>query len=114
MSWVEELTPDDEIDVEIVYPDFFVNYNIATMKKYAAAISHLCKGAAILGQSNVEFTVEEITIPQVYSIEDAMKCFGIKMAHKSGKLLDGTRYTYFCADLTGLKEMLENGEFESV
>jgi hypothetical protein len=41
-----------------------------------------------------------------------MRHFGIEMTHESGKLPDGTRYTYFYADLTGLKEILENGELE--
>ena len=41
MSWVEELTPDDEVEVEIIYPPAYVEHNIATLKKYASGISHL-------------------------------------------------------------------------
>lgn len=49
MNWVEELKPDDDVTVEIIYPQFYVNYNMATTRKFSAAIAHYCKAAAVLG-----------------------------------------------------------------
>lgn len=114
MSWVEELTPDDEVNVEIILPKAYVDMCVSTMKKYAKGIAHLCKGAALLGDDDTEFLVFDILIEQVLCIEEVMRHFGVEMTHESGKLSDGTRYTYFYADLTELKEMLENGELESM
>ena len=110
MSWVEDLTEDDEFTVEIRLPKEYVDYNIQGMKKYAAGISHLCKGAAILGDDETEFLVYDMTMMQVVSIEETMKLFGIEMTHECGKLPNGTRWVYFYADLRGLKEKMESGE----
>ena len=112
MSWVEELKPEDEVTVEIIYPPAYVEYSMSTIRKYSAGISHLCKGAALLGEDDTEFLVFDMTILQVITIEEVMRHFGIEMTHESGKLSDGRRWTYFYADLTGLKEKMENGELE--
>ena len=114
MGWVEELKPDDEVKVEIIYPPEYVEYSLKTIRQYASGISHLCKGAAILGDDDTEFLVCGMTVLQVITIEEIMRRFGVEMEHESGKLSDGTRWTYFYADLKGLKENLENGEFEAV
>ena len=45
MNWVEELTPDDDVEVEIIYPKFYVDHNMATMKKYSAAAAYYCRAA---------------------------------------------------------------------
>ena len=103
---------DDELSVEIRFPKAYVDHNISTMKRFSSGISHLCKGAALLGEDETEFLVFGMTIMQVVTIEEAMKNFGIEMTHDSGKLEDGKRWTYFYADLKGLKEILENGEAE--
>ena len=39
MSWVEELKPDDEVEVEIIYPKAYVDHNIFTMRRYAKRIT---------------------------------------------------------------------------
>lgn len=114
MGWVEELTPDDDVTVEIRFPKEYVDFNIEGMKKYSAGISHLCKGAAILGEDDTEFLVYDMTIMQVLSIEEVMRQFGIEMTHEHGKLPDGTRWTYFYADLRGLLEKLKEGELPNV
>ena len=110
MGWVEELKPDDEVEVEIIYPPAYVEYSLKTMRQYASGISHLCKGAAILGDDDTEFLVYDMTMMQVVSIEETMKLFGIEMTHECGKLPNGTRWVYFYADLRGLKEKMESGE----
>ena len=110
MSWVEELKPDDEVEVEIIYPPAYVEYSLKTIRQYASGISHLCKGAAILGDDDTEFLVYDMTMMQVVSIEETMKLFGIEMTHECGKLPNGTRWVYFYADLRGLKEKMESGE----
>ena len=102
---------DDELSVEIRFPKPYVDYNMASMRRFSAGISHLCKGAALLGEDETEFLVFGMTIMQVVTIEEAMKNFGIEMAHDSGKLENGQRWAYFYADLRGLKEKMESGEF---
>lgn len=114
MSWVEELKPDDEVEVEIIYPQAYIDHNVSTIRRYSAAISNICKGHALLGDDETEFLVYGMTVIQVITIEEAMRHYGIEMVHESGKLPDGTRWTYFYADLKGLRENLENGEFEAM
>ena len=110
MGWVEQLKPDDEVEVEIIYPKAYVDHNVSTMRRYAAGISNICKGYALLGESDAEFLVFGMTVVQVVSIEEVMKQFGILLEHESGRLPDGTRWTYFYADLTGLKNIMEDKE----
>ena len=110
MGWVEELTPDDEIEVEIIYPETYAKYSVDTIKRYTSGISHLCKGAALLGDDDTEFLVYGMTLLQVLAIEKIMRQFGIEMAHDSGILSSGTRWTYFYADLRGLKKLMEGEE----
>ena len=113
-SWVENIGPDDEVDVEIIYPKAYVDHSMSTIKKYASGISHLCKGAAVLGEDETEFLVWDITVLQTVILEEALRQFGIELEHKHGKLANGYRWTYFHADVRRLKEMLENGELESM
>ena len=112
MGWVEELKPDDEVEVEIIYPLSYVEYSLKTIRQYASGISHLCKGAAILGDDDTEFLVYNMTVLQVITIEEIMRHFGIEMEHDMGKLSDGTRWSYFYVDLKGLREKMENGELK--
>ena len=112
MGWVEELKPEDEVKVEIIYPPAYAEAYISTIRKYARGIACLCKGAATLGQYETEFLVWDMLIVQVITIEETMRQFGIEMTHECGKLSDGRRWTYFYADLTELKERMENGEFD--
>ena len=107
MSWVEELKPDDEVEVEIIYPKAYADKCTETMRRYASGISHLCKGAMILGEEETEFLVYGMSVLQVISIEEIMRQFGVEMEHDMGKLQDGTSWTYFYCDLRGLKEMYE-------
>jgi hypothetical protein len=112
MSWVEDLKPDDDVTVEIIYPPEYIKYCMSTIKKFTSGVATLCKGAAILGDDDTEFLVYGMTVLQVITIEEIMRHFGIEMEHDMGKLSDGTRWTYFYCDIRGLREMLENGELE--
>lgn len=113
MGWIEELKPDDDVEVEIIYPREYVEYSISTMHKYSRGIACLCKGAAILGEDVSEFLVLGINVLQTSIIEETFKQFGIEMKHERGRLPDGTRWTYFCANLRGLrKRMNEDGELD--
>ena len=114
MSWVEELKPEDDVTVEIIYPPAYVEACMNTIGKYSRGIASLCKGAAILGEDETEFLVFDMLTVQVIVVEEAMRHFGIEMTHESGRLPDGRRWTYFYADLKGLKEKMENGELDSV
>ena len=113
MGWVEELKPDDEVEVEIVYPSAYVEYSLKTIRQYASGISHLCKGAAILGDDETEFLVYGMTVLQIITIEEIMRRFGIEMEHDMGKLSDGTRWTYFYCDIRELRKRLKNEENEN-
>ena len=113
MGWVEELKPEDDVTVEITYPREYVEYSMSTIRKYSRGISYLCKGAAILGDDDAEFWVYDITVLQTSILEEVFRKFGVEMTHEHGKLPDGVRWTYFYADLRGLrKRMNENGEFD--
>ena len=114
MGWVEQLKPDDDVKVEIIYPPEYVDYCMETIRQYSSGISHLCKGAAILGEDDTEFLVYDMTVLQVLSIEEIMRHFGIEMEHEMGRLSDGTRWTYFYCDLRGLREMMKNGEVDGL
>ena len=107
MNWVENLKPDEEVEVEIIYPDFYIDHNLSTMRRYAAGISNICKGYALLGEENCEILVWGMATVQVITLETMLKDFGIEMEHDMGKLQDGTSWTYFYCDLRGLKEMYE-------
>lgn len=112
MSWVEELKPDDEVTIEIRFPQEYIDYNIQGMRRYAAGISYLCKGAAILGECEAEFIVYDMTIMQIYSTVDVLKKFGVELVYENGKTPQGRRWTHFIADIRGLKERMENGEID--
>lgn len=112
MGWVEELKPGDDVKVEIIYPPEYVEYCMKTIRQYASGISHLCKGAAILGDDDTEILVYGMTVLQVITIEEIMSHFGIEMEHENGRLSDGTRWTYFYCDLRKFRERMENGDFK--
>ena len=113
MSWVEQLKPDDDVTVEIIYPLEYVEYSMSTIRKYSRGISYLCKGAAILGDDDTEFLVYGVTVLQTSILEEVFRKFGVEMTHDHGTLSDGTRWTYFYADLRGLRERMdEDGEFD--
>ena len=108
MSWVENIKPDDDIKVEFIYPADYVKYCMSTMKKFSSGVATLCKGAAILGEDETEFLVWDMAVLQVHILEEAMKEFGIEMTHDHGCTKDGRRWTYFYADVRGLKRMMED------
>lgn len=97
----------EDTKVEIIWPKEYVEYNMKTMSKYAAAIAHLCKAAAILGEDDTEFLIFGITVIQTITVESAFKFYGVELAHDSGKLPDGSRWTYFYADVSELRKRLE-------
>ena len=113
MGWVEELKPDDNVEVEIIYPREYVEYCMKTIRKYSRGMAYLCKGAAVLEDEDTEFLVWGITVLQTSILEEVFRKFGVEMEHDHGRLSDGTRWTYFYADLRGLKErMNEDGNFD--
>ena len=113
MSWVEQLKPDDDVKVEIIYPREYVEYSMSTIRKYSRGISYLCKGAAVLGDDDTEFLVFGITVLQTSILEEVFRKFGVELEHEHGMASDGARWTYFYADLRGLlKRMNEEGDFD--
>jgi hypothetical protein len=109
MSWVEDLKPDDDVTVEIIYPLAYIERCRATMKKYTRGIASLLKGAALLGEDETEFMVWDMTLLQVIALEDAMRKFGVEMTHDFGLVEEGDGYswTYFYADISRLRRILE-------
>lgn len=96
----------EDIQVEIIFPEKYVQRNLETMKQFAGAAAHYCKAAAILGHDDTSFVLEDISVLQVYSLEDVMRAYGIKMAHEIRR--EGNKsWTYFYADIRGLKKLLE-------
>lgn len=109
MSWVEDLKPEDDVTVEIIYPFAYIERCRATMKKYTRGIASLLKGAALLGEDETEFMVWDMTLLQVVALEDAMRKFGVEMTHDFGLCEEGDGYswTYFYADISKLRKVLE-------
>lgn len=104
-----ELSPDDDIKVEIIWPQEYVDYSYRTMRKYSSAIALLCKASAVLGESDTEFIIYGMTLVQVQAIEEAMKMFGIELTHIDHKVeTNGKTSTWFCADVSGLMELMNN------
>lgn len=100
-----QITPEDDIEVAIILPDFYVDYNIKTTATFTNAISYLCKAAAILGKKEIEFEIEGMMVMQVYAVEDVMRKFGIEMTHDHQ-----IGHTTFYADVTGLQKLLRGEE----
>ena len=98
----------DGVEVEIRLPQAYVDYSHATMKKYSAAIALLCKASAILEEDDTEFVINGMTLVQVQAIEEAMKMFGVDLMHIDHKVDTNCKTsTWFVADVSGLKEILE-------
>lgn len=101
MSWVEELKPDDDVEVEIIYPREYVDYSFKTIGKYARGLAMLCKGMFLLGEEEIEFPMRGVTVVQIQAIENLFEQFGINLTH-TYEILDGDRYVHFYANLRGL------------
>ena len=100
----------DDFKVELIYPAEYIKRCQSTMKKYSRGIALLLKGKAILGEEETEFLVYDMTVLQVYAVEDAMRAFGIEMTHEMGITKDGKSWTYFYADLKKLRKILEEND----
>lgn len=111
MSWVEELTPDDEVEVEIIFPKFYVDYCMRTIKKFSSAAACYCKGAAILGEDETEFYIKGITVLQSRLLKEAMAQFGVELEYE---VWEQENLVLFYADVQGLKRRMEDGEFDIV
>lgn len=98
----------DDFNVEIIYPESYVERCRATIKKYTRGIALLLKGKATLGEDETEFLVYDMTLLQVQALEDAMRMFGVEMTHDFGLCEDGHSWTYFYADISRLRKILEN------
>jgi hypothetical protein len=64
----------------------------------------------LLGDDETEFLVFDMMVVQVVTVEEAMKQFGIELTHEMGVTDSGKRWTYFYADLKGLRKKMESGE----
>jgi hypothetical protein len=97
----------DDFNVEITYPESYVERCCATMRKYTRGVALLLKGKATLGEDETEFLVWDMTLLQVQALEDAMRMFGVEMTHDFGLCEDGRSWTYFYADISRLRRILE-------
>ena len=104
----------DNFNVEIIYPKVYVERCRATMRKYTRGIASLLKGAATLGEDETEFMVWDMTVLQVRIIEETMRTFGVEMTHDFGLCEDDHSWTYFYADISKLREALEDIDGELV
>lgn len=102
------IDPSDDIKVEIIFPEKYLEDNVKTMKKFSAAAAHYCKAAALLGENMTIFTLSGISVLQTYSLEEALKVYGVEMIHDLYRA-DGKTCACFYADVRGLKEKLEGG-----
>ena len=56
------IDPSDDIKVEIIFPEKYLEDNVKTMKKFSAAAAHYCKAAALLGENMTIFTLSGISV----------------------------------------------------
>lgn len=110
-NWVEELKPEDDVQVEVAYPVRYAKRNLNTIGKYSASIAMSCKAAALLEEGTTGFLVTGMTIAQIYAVEEAMKKFGVKLTH-SVRRIDDVNYVYFCADVREMQEKMKRGEMQ--
>lgn len=103
------IEPSDDIKVEIIFPEKYLEDNVKTMKKFAAAAAHHCKAAALLGENTTIFTLSGISVLQTYSLEEALKVYEVEMTHDLYRA-DGKTCACFYADVRGLKEKLGGGD----
>lgn len=106
------IEPSDDVKVEIIFPEKYQEDNVKTMRKFAAAAAHHCKAAALLGENMAIFTLSGISVLQTYSLEEALKVYGVEMIHELYRA-DGKTYACFYADVRGLKEKLEGGNYNA-
>ena len=99
----------EDIEVEILFPEELVAHCMATTKRFSSAIAYYCKAAAALGQDETEFGVSGMSVLQVGPIEDAMQLFGVKMEHEIERV-DGENLVWFYADISELRKRLEEVE----
>lgn len=100
-----QIAPEDNVEVAIILPDFYVDYNIKTIATFTKGIAYICKAAAILGKKEIEFEIDGMTVMQVYTAEDVMRKFGIEMTHDHR-----VGHTTFYADVTGLRKLMKEEE----
>lgn len=94
---------DENVEVEFIYPQFYADACINTMSKFAGAIASYCRAAALLGETETEFHIFDMLVPQVLMIEEIFeKEYGVKMTHDIFRVPDGRWATYFYADVSGL------------
>jgi hypothetical protein len=77
VSWVEDLKPEDDVKVEILYPTEYAEYSKRTMRRFARGMACMCKGAALLGEDECGFGVCGMTMLQVIAIREVFAQFGI-------------------------------------
>ena len=97
-----QITPEDDIEVTIIFPENYASYNLKTVASFTKAIAHICKAAAILGKKEIEFEIEGMTVMHVYAVVYVMRKFGIEMTHDHR-----IGHTTFYADVTGLRKLME-------
>lgn len=110
MSWVEQLKPDDDVKVEIIYPAPYVEHNLSTMSKFSEAAALFCRAAAVLEMDELEFPLPDITVAQIYSLEDVFRKYGIELTHEFTWDERSVRTALVVADISEFRERLENGE----
>jgi hypothetical protein len=108
-NWVEELKPEDDVHVEIIYPPEYVQKNLDTIGKYTSSITLMCRAAAVLEEAETSFLIKGMTVVQVYAVEKALRKFGIKLTHDIIRKR-GLNYVHFHADIRELLEKMKHGE----
>lgn len=107
MSWIEQIEPDDDIKVEIIYPQEYIDYNCSTMTKYSSAASMICKAAAILEMDRTDFFMEGITVLQSYALQKVFQKYGVKLEFELFRYEDMTSGEFY-ADVSKLRKAMEN------
>ena len=96
----------DDIKVEIIYPEPYVKKITSTIGKFSQAVALLCKAAAILGEDKTSFRLKDISVLQVHVLERVYRKFGVVIEHELERV-DGQTIAYIFADVSEFRRRME-------
>ena len=100
---------DEDIKVEIIWPQEYVDKNLSTMGKFTSAVLLLCRAAVVLGQEEYAFVLEDISVVQIYALTETVKKYGIELEHIIYRE-DGMTCADFYANVRGFRKYLEESD----
>lgn len=99
----------DDVKVEIIYPEPYVKKITSTIGKFSQAVAFLCKAVAILGEDKTSFRLKDISVLQVHVLERVFRKYGVIIEYELERV-DGQTVAYIFADVSELRRRMEEEE----